>query len=420
MHEARPVPLQHPRKRVMMHSPIHFDLGSPAFKRNPYLVYARLRQEGPVTRTTLGWRRPVWVIARYGDVSDLLRDGRFAKDPLNARDPGRRSPAPWVPGFLRPLTRNMLDLDAPDHTRLRALVQKAFTPRLVDALRPRVQAIVDDLLTEAARNGRAELIRDLALPLPLTVIAELLGVPAPDQPRFHQWSERILSGSPGIGALLLLPAVRSLLRYLRGLFAERRATPREDLITALVQAEEAGDRLSEDELLGMVFLLLAAGHETTVNLIGSGVLTLLQHPEQRDRLRQDPSLIKSAVEELVRFTSPVEVATERYAREDVMIGGVSIRRGEMVLGLIGSANRDGSQFTDPDTLDLTRDPNRHLGFGLGAHYCLGAPLARLETHVALSSLLERAPNLRLAVPPDALRWRKHVFLRGVRELPVLL
>lgn len=399
-----------------MPSPERFDLASPAFKADPHPAYARLREGAPVFRSTLGWRRPAWLVARYDDVSALLRDARFAKDPLNAR--GRGGSGPWVPGFLRPLTRNMLDLDAPDHTRLRALVQKAFTPRLVEGLRPRIEALVDELLTRAQRNGRAELVRDLALPLPLTVIAELLGVPAADQARFHRWSDRILSGSPGVGAVLLLPAVRSLLAYLRKLFAQRRAAPRDDLLTALVQAEEAGDRLDEDELLGMVFLLLAAGHETTVNLVGTSVLTLVQNPEQRDRLRADPSLIRPAVEELARFTSPVEVATERYAREELEIAGVPIRRGEMVLGLLGSANRDAAHFADPDVLDLAREPNRHLGFGLGAHYCLGAPLARLETQIALSSLLERAPDLRLAVDPGALSWRKHVFLRGLRELPV--
>ncbi|HEU4561360.1 MAG TPA: cytochrome P450 [Longimicrobium sp.] len=402
-----------------MQAPIRFDLASPAFKANPYPTYARLREEAPVFRAKLGFRRWAWLVAGYDDVAALLRDARFAKDPLNVREPGGRATVPWVPALLRPLTRNMLDLDAPDHTRLRALVQKAFTPRLVEGLRPRIETLVGELLAKARRSGRAELIADLALPLPLTVISELLGVPAADRPRFHQWSERILSGSPGIGALRLLPAVRSLLRFLRKLFAERRAEPRDDLITALVQAEEAGDRLSEDELLGMVFLLLAAGHETTVNLIGSGVLALLQHPAELGRLRRDPALIGSAVEELVRFTSPVEVATERYAREDVVIAGVPIRRGEMVLGVIGSANRDHAHFAAPDTLDVAREPNRHLGFGLGAHYCLGAPLARLETRIAISSLLEQAPDLRLAVRPSALRWRKHVFLRGLRELPVV-
>lgn len=227
-----------------------------------------------------------------------------------------------------------------------------------------------------------------------------------------------MSASPGPGAILLLPAVRSLFRYLRRLFAERRAEPRDDLLTALVRAEEAGSRLSEDELLGMVFLLLAAGHETTVNLIGSGVLALLGHPEQRDRLRRAPELLKPAVEELARFTSPVEVATERYAREGVEIAGVSIPAGDMVLGLIGSANRDAAQFPDPDALDLAREPNRHLAFGLGAHYCLGAPLARMEAQIAIAALLERAPELRLAVDPQAVRWRRHAFLRGPQRLPL--
>jgi cytochrome P450 PksS len=390
------------------------DLASPAFKADPHPTYARLRDEAPVFRASIGWRRQAWLVARYADVAALLRDPRFAKDPLNVRG----GAGPWIPPFLRPLTRNMLDLDAPDHTRLRALVQKAFTPRLVEGLRPRIERLVDELLAAALRNPRGELIAQLALPVPLTIIAELLGVPREDQPRFHRWSERIVSGTPDLRAVLVIPAVRALFRYLRALFAQRRAEPRDDLVTALVQAEEAGDRLSEDELLGMVFLLLAAGHETTVNLIGSGVLALLQHPAQRERWRGDPGLARSAVEELVRFTSPVEVATERYAREDLEVAGVPVRRGEMVLGLIGSANRDAAHFAEPDVLDLGREPNRHLGFGIGVHYCLGAPLARLEAQAAISALLARAPDLALAVPPAALRWRRHVFLRGLRELPV--
>ena len=390
------------------------DLASPAFKADPHPTYARLRDEAPVFRASIGWRRQAWLVARYADVAALLRDPRFAKDPLNVRG----GAGPWIPPFLRPLTRNMLDLDAPDHTRLRALVQKAFTPRLVEGLRPRIERLVDELLAAALRNPRGELIAQLALPVPLTIIAELLGVPREDQPRFHRWSERIVSGTPDLRAVLVIPAGRALFRYLRALFAQRRAEPRDDLVTALVQAEEAGDRLSEDELLGMVFLLLAAGHETTVNLIGSGVLALLQHPAQRERWRGDPGLARSAVEELVRFTSPVEVATERYAREDLEVAGVPVRRGEMVLGLIGSANRDAAHFAEPDVLDLGREPNRHLGFGIGVHYCLGAPLARLEAQAAISALLARAPDLALAVPPAALRWRRHVFLRGLRELPV--
>jgi cytochrome P450 PksS len=324
-----------------------------------------------------------------------------------------------MPGFLRPLTRNMLDLDAPDHTRLRALVQKAFTPRLVEGLRPRIHALAHELM-DRAEGGRMEVVGGFALPIPLTIIAELLGVPAGDEQRFHRWTTRIVSVSSPVDIVGVLPAVRSLFRYLRKLFDARRAEPRDDLITALVQAEEAGDRLSEDELLGMVFLLLAAGHETTVNLIGTAALVLAQNPGQAAELRADPSRMKTAVEELARYASPVELATERYAREDLSLCGVPIRRGEMVLGVIGSANRDPAHFADPDTLDLAREPNRHLAFGMGAHYCLGAPLARLETQVALTVLLERAPGLRLAVPAESLRWRKHAFLRGLRELPLAM
>jgi cytochrome P450 len=396
-----------------------FDLASPRFKADPHPTYARLRAEAPVHRARLGWRRYAWLLARHDDVHALLKDPRFAKDPRNARADGGRGAA-WMPPMLRPLAHNMLDLDAPDHTRLRALVQKAFTPRMVEELRPRIQALVDGLVDRAARAGRMELVRGLALPVPLTVISDLLGVPEADRMRFHRISTTILSGQPGIGALRVVPAVLSLFRYLRPLFAARRAEPRDDLITALVQAEEAGDRLSEDELLGMVFLLLAAGHETTVNLIASGVLALLRHPAQAERLRAEPLLIKPAVEELARFTSPVELATERYAREDLELGGVPIRRGEMVLGVIASANRDAAHFAAPEALDLARDPNRHLAFGVGAHYCVGAPLARLEAQIAIATLLARAPNLRLAVDPDAIRWRRHAFLRGPAEVPLVL
>ena len=397
-----------------------FDIASPRFKADPYPTYARLREEAPVYRTALGRRRGAWLLTRYADAEALLRDPRFAKDPANARGEGGRSDAIWMPGFMRPLARNMLDLDAPDHTRLRALVQKAFTPRMVEAQRPRIEALVDELLGPALRSGRIELVGGFALPIPLTIISELLGVPEREQQGFHRLTTRILSASGLADVVGLLPSVWKLFRYLRRLFAARRADPRDDLITALVQAEEAGDRLDEDELLGMVFLLLAAGHETSVNLIGSAALALARHPEQAAALRADPALVRPAVEELARFTSPVELATERYAREDLEIEGVAIRRGEMVLGVIGSANRDPAVFAAPDALDLAREPNRHQAFGIGVHYCLGAPLARLETQVALAALVERAPDLRLGVPAERLRWRRHVFLRGLRELPLLL
>jgi cytochrome P450 len=358
-------------------------------------------------------------------VARVLKDDTFAKDKLNAMDPEQRAKTPWAPRFLKPLERNMLDLDDPDHVRLRALVSKAFTPRLIERLRGRIEALCEELLDamerERKHEGGTDLVAGYALPLPATVIAELLGVLAKDHARFHRWSNRLVSVSSGRDMLRALPAALSFVRYLRKLVERRRAGPEDDLITALIRAEEAGDKLSEDELLAMAFLLLVAGHETTVNLIASGTLALLEHPEQAERLRRDPSLVKPAVEELLRYTSPVEMATERYAREDAEIRGMTIPRGGLVLAVLGSANRDERHFEDPDALDLARDPNRHLAFGRGSvHHCLGAPLARMEGQIALNALLRRFPSARLAMAPDSLRWRRGLFLRGLERLPLVL
>src|SRR5215210_2081113 len=323
------------------------DLASPRFKADPYPFYARLRAEAPVWRTTLPTampRRTAWLVTRYDDVAGVLKDDRLAKDPLNALDPEQQKRQPWVPGFLKPLERNMLDLDEPDHRRLRALVSKAFTPRLIERLRGRIEAICQELLDNMERKDEAELVRDYALPLPATVIAELLGVPVKDQRRFHRWSNRIVSISSGRDVWRALPAALAFIRYLRKMSERRRLLPEDDLMSALVQAEEAGDRLSEDELLAMSFLLLVAGHETTVNLIASGTLALLEHPDQLENLKADPQLIKPAVEELLRYTSPIEIATERYARRDLEVAGTEVPRGEPVLAVLGSANRDERYF----------------------------------------------------------------------------
>ncbi len=400
------------------------DLASPAFKADPYPFYARLRAEAPVWRATLRDRRTAWLVTRYEDVARVLKDDAFAKDKLNAMDPEQRAKTPWVPGFLKPLERNMLDLDDPEHVRLRALVSTAFTPRLIERLRGRIEALCEELLDamecERERRGGTDLVAGYALPLPATVIAELLGVPAEDHTKFHRWSNRLVSVSSGHDMLRALPAAFSFVRYLRKLVERRRADPQDDLITALIRAEEAGDKLSEDELLAMAFLLLVAGHETTVNLIASGTLALLEYPEQAEKLRRDPSLVKPAVEELLRYTSPVEMATERYAREDTEIRGTTIPRGGLVLAVLGSANRDERHFQDPDALDLARDPNRHLAFGRGGvHHCLGAPLARMEGQIALNALLRRFPGARLAMAPETLRWRRGLFLRGLERLPLV-
>ncbi len=312
----------------------------------------------------------------------------------------------------------MLNLDPPDHTRLRGLV-KAFSPKLIDQMHGRIEMLTNDLLDAVQGRGRMDLIRDYALPLPATIIAEMLGVPVEDRHVFHRGTNAIISAASSSWAMLkAVPSAWSLIRYIRKIVRMRGADPHDDLVSALARAEEAGDTLSEDELLAMVFLLLAAGHETTVNLIGNGTLALLEHPDQMDKLRNDPALIKPAVEELLRYTSPVEMATERYAREDVTMAGVTIPRGEMVFAVIASANRDERQFADPDTLDVTREPNKHLAFGLGPHFCLGAPLARLEGKIAINTLLRRIPDMRLTAAPDAPRWRRGLLLRGLESLPV--
>jgi cytochrome P450 len=391
------------------------------FKANPFPLLARFRAQQPVVLTHLPdkSRTPVWLLTRYEDVFALFKDERFVKNRRSALTPEQIRGLPWVPPMFRPLERNMLDLDQPDHTRLRALVHKAFTPRLVEQMRQRVQTLADELLEGVARRNEMNLINDYALPLPMTIITEILGVPTSDRHKFHKWSKAVVSLSSPNATVRVIPSVWMFIRYLRRFFKVRRRDPRDDLASALIQAEEAGDKLSEDELLAMVFLLLIAGHETTVNLIGSGVLALLTHSDQLEKLRSEPSLIKPAVEELLRYTSPVFMSTERYAHEEVTIHGVTIPRGEMTLGVIGSANRDENVFENPDQLDITREPNKHLSFGQGIHFCLGAPLARIEAQIAINTLLGRMPDLRLKVSPDSLHWRPSMVLRGLDSLPVL-
>lgn len=397
------------------------NIASPEFKANPYPFFARLRAEDPVHPVTLADKRTAWLVSRYDDAVAVLKDERIVKNRWTAMTRAQVAKMPWIPKPFMPLMRNILDLDPPDHTRLRALVHKAFTPRLVDAMRNRVQAVTDELLDAALRRNHADLIRDFALPLPTTIIAQMLGVAPADQHKFHRWSSALLTlDQSQWGMLRGLPHVMAFMRFIRKLVRARRMNPQDDLTTALVQAEEAGDQLSEDELLAMIFLLLIAGHETTVNLIGNGTLALLQHPDQLERLRRDPELIKSGVEELLRFESPLYTATERFASEDIMIAGVKIPRGELVLAAISSANRDDRAFQDPDSLDLARQDNKHLSFGLGIHYCLGAPLARMEGQIAIATLLRRTREVRLAVPPNMLRWRRGLVLRGLEALPVIV
>jgi cytochrome P450 len=398
------------------------DLFDPTFKTNPYPTYAELRSEAPVYRAELPDGRGVWLVTRYDDVVAVLKDERFAKDWRSAMTPEQLAQIPPIPEVMKPLSENMLDKDPPDHERLRRLVSKAFTPRLIERMRPRVQEIADTLLDAVKKNdkGGMDLIDDYAFPLPITVIAELLGVPVEDRNRFREWSNAAVSGDTTQEYVekILLPHMQAFIDYLRALFEEKRENPKDDLISALVLAEEAGDKLSEDELLAMVFLLLIAGHETTVNLIGNGTLALLQNPDQLQKLKDDPSLIKPAIEELLRYDGPVETSTERFAREDVAIGDMVIPKGEMVMVVIAAADHDPERFPEPDAMDIARADNKHLAFGKGIHHCLGAPLARMEGQIALGTLLRRMPDLRLKSSPESLTWRPGMVLRGLTGLPV--
>src|SRR5438067_3076590 len=358
------------------------------FRDNPYPLYRHLHATAPVQWNDV---LEAWTLARYADVMFSLTDPRFSAD---------RSIQPVDSSWV---AKSMLVSDPPDHTRLRALVQKAFTPRMIDQLRPRIIAIIGELLDRIAeRDGQFDLIADLAYPLPVVVIAELLGVPPEDRSVFHEWSALLAASlDPLVSPELMqrvLPAREALHTYLRGIIAERRREPKSDLISALVSVEERGDTLSEPELVVMCTLLLIAGHETTVNLIGNGTLALLEHPGQLERLRADPSLIGSAIEELLRFDSPVQL-TGRIAAEQIQIDGQTISAGAWVLPLLGAANRDPAQFAEPDVLDLGRNPNSHVAFGRGIHFCLGAPLARLEAEVAIGMLVRKFKNLRLAAEP---------------------
>jgi cytochrome P450 len=391
------------------------NLVSREFKADPFPFYARLRSQHSVCCvkfSLLPGIREAWLVTCYDDVVSVLKDPRFAKNREHS------AKKPWLPGFAKPLERNMLDLDEPDHGRLRAVVHKAFTPGMVEGLRQRIQGIADHLLDAAESKRSVDLVRDYALPLPLTVIAELLGIPDEDRNRFHRWSKVTIRPPSAWNILRAIPSMWAFMRYFRHLFRQLKIKPCDGLLSALVNADEPGDRLSEDELLGMAVLLVIAGHETTANLIASGTLALLEHPDQMELLRQTPSLIGTAVEELLRYANPIEMATTRFVRDNVTINGTTIPRGAMVMAVLASANRDEKQFDHPDELDLKRQNNRHVAFGQGSHFCVGAPLARLEGQIAINTLLQRRPKLQLACPARSLRWRATPVLRGLESLPI--
>jgi cytochrome P450 len=388
-------------------------LVDPAVLADPHPVLAELRESGPVHRLEGATGLPIWMVTRYDDVLAALSDPRLSNDPHHASA---------LTDVLRGdfLSRSMIGTDPPQHTRLRRLVSKAFTARRVEGLRPRVQEITDALLDRITPRGSADLVADFGLPLPITVIGELLGVPETDRDRFREWTDEMLDRpfDPGSDLPLVTAARERMHGYLADLVAAKRARPADDLLTDLVEATDEGERLDTQELLAMTFLLLIAGYVTTVSLIGNGTLALLRHPEQLDRLRADLSLVPQAVEELLRFDGPVNPGLTRFALEDLEIGGVRIPRGEMVLLAIAAADRDPRRYPDPDRLDVGAVDPGHLAFGHGMHYCLGAPLARLEGQIAFTAMLTRLPGLALAAREDELRWTGGGVLRSLRELPV--
>ena len=324
--------------------------------------------------------------------------------------------------MLRLLTDSMVFKDDPDHKRLRGLVSRAFTPKMVEQMTGDIETIVERLVDDLAAKGRVDLLDEFATPLPLAVISDMLGVSDADRDAFHASAKRFIDSSSAgpVQLLAALPTAQRMLRLFERLAEQRRVEPDDHLISALVRANDDGDQLSDQEVLAMIFLLLLAGHDTTANLIGNGTLALLDHPDQLARLREQPELIDLAVEELLRFTSPVTCGAARIAMEDVDVAGGTIPRGSQVLGMIISANRDESVFADPDTLDVGRDPNRHLAFAFGAHYCLGNQLARLEGRIALNALIQRFERIELAVPRTELRYKPTQSLRGLRSLPLVL
>jgi cytochrome P450 len=395
-----------------------FEPGDPAFVADPYPVYERLRAEAAML-----YHPPTnqWLVPRHADVSRLLRDRRLGRTYLHVAthaEMGRPAEPEWLAPFWYVIRNGMLDREPPDHTRLRRLVSAAFTPRHVEGLRPRIDAIMDGLIDRVDAAGGFDLVAGLAEPLPVIVIAELLGIPEEDRPLLRPWSAQIcgmyeLNPTDAAGRVALTAAT-AFAEYLRGLIRVRRRNPTSDLLGELVRVADGTDRLTEDELIGTCVLLLNAGHEASVNATANGWWALFRHSDQLDELRRDRAAVPSAVDELLRFDTPLQMF-ERWVLEPIEIGSTRIERGQELALLFGSANRDPSAFEAPDRLDIRRVPNTHVTFGAGIHYCLGAPLARLELEISLAAILRRLPRLEVVAEPT---WKPSYIIRGLAELLV--
>jgi cytochrome P450 len=425
---------------------VRLDISDPTFMTTAYDTYGALREKGPVTRVKFGrdddgkesqsprdrfFNRESFFVTHYDDVVATLLDERFSVDPRSGLTAEQRE-HDETPEEFRPFARSIISIDPPDHTRIRKLVQPSFTGRGMEAMRPSIQKTVDDLLDTAERdadargetpgNRRMELVSQFAYPFPVTVISDLLGIPREDREQIRGWTENLLRVDRGRDEAMneqVRQGLRDFIAYLKELFARKRREPTEDMISRMVLMEDDGDTLTEEETLATVFLMYLAGHVTTVNLVGNGVVALLTHPEQFAKLQADPSLAKNAVEETLRYWGPVDFVGRRMATEDLEIAGTPIAAGDQVTVSLAGANRDPERFVAPDTFDISReDANRHLAFGKGIHVCLGAPLARVEGQVAFETMIRRYPGLRLAVPADEIQWSGS-FLRGFRQVPLL-
>lgn len=394
------------------------DIQDDSFHVDQYATYRRLLRERPLTKVRFYDGRELWMLNRYEDVQFALRDNRFSNDPTKFSDLMFAATAGVPEDMTEYFYRNMLRTDPPDHTRLRRLISRGFTVRRITEMRPRIQELVDELLDGVAARGDerpVDLMAELAYPLPVLVMSELLAVPEHTHEDFRRWAADVVSSDPAVQDRKP-DSYRNLMNFIIDLIGRRRAQPGDDLLSALVSMRDNEDRLDDAELVSMVFLLLVAGVETTVNLLGTGAYLLLTHPDQADALREQPQRVTAAVEEVLRYQAPVEITT-RCTLESVPFGDTIVPQGSLVLINLSAANRDPDRFSEPDEFDTTRGDSRHMTFGGGVHFCLGAALARAEGELALGTLVQRFPALRLAVPEDELRWRR-AFLRGLETLPV--
>ena len=396
------------------------NLSNKAFAYNKYGYYKWLRENDPVHQGKFMPMLNAYFPSRYEDCVSMLKDPRFVRKRSTATGSGGQLPFP-IPKSVSLLMESMIAADHAEHRRLRNLVHKAFTPRRLVALNGRIEEITHQLLDKAERNGRMELLAEFARPIPTTVIAEMVGVDADEVPELSRFADAMADGMSGlVMAKTMMWDLPKAAKFMRGLVQRKRANPTDDILSALIEAEDEGERLSEDELIAMVFLLIIAGHETTYGLITNATYALLTNPDQLALLRESPERMDSAIEEALRYNGPAHVTKPEYASEEVTLSGVTIPRGATVVPLLGSANHDPDVFENPEQFDITREKNRHLGFGMGLHYCLGAPLARMETKIALTALLERNPNLRLAVNPSELELGATPGMHMYKAMPVVL